>query len=120
MTKETKAERILREASEQSLYIKEQKATYIHRMMQILQDAQEEGFILTVRGNVFIVHDQNDSDESYRINVDYDQESDTCLDNLRWATDRKLQVREESNRKYLAKRAALDKLTKEEKNLLGL
>jgi len=120
MAKETKAERILREAGERFLYLEEQKATYIPRMMQILQDAQEEGFILTVGGNVFIVHDQNDSDESYTINVDYDQSSDACLDNLRWATDRKLQVREESNRKFYAKQTALAKLTKEEKELLGL
>jgi len=119
MARETAAERKARlEQLAQETRLIEQ-ATYPTRLMEALERACNARFELTVRDSRFRVVELN---EDFRVNLtlEYTPESNSALDELvievEYIEDREA----EAYRREMVRRAALSKLSQEERELLGL
>lgn len=121
MARETKAERLAREAAERAAYQAEQAATYPDRLMAMLERATNANWELSVKENKFIL---NDRDETwapvFELTLVYSQQNQDTLNELDWRLDVKEAEIRESARRYQVKQTALAKLSQEEKDLLGL
>ena len=116
---EMEAERELAQAS-QAAYEAEQYPT---RLMAALEAATTTlNFELTVRDGIFLVQDRNDRPvlSELWLSVTYNRNSQEDLERLEWAVKNALEERAEAERRWAVKQAALNKLSKEEKELLGL
>jgi hypothetical protein len=121
MARETKAERLAREAAERATYEAEMAATYPARLMEMLERATNQNFELEVRGGMFVLSDRDDRhDRTVMLTLTYSKENQEALHELDWRVDMKEQAEREAARKAAAKQAALSKLSKEERELLGL
>jgi hypothetical protein len=121
MAKETKAERTLREATESMARQAEERATYPARLLAWLERAQDANFELRLKDGMYLMSDR---DERYAETVVlapfYTEQNEAALNGFTWTVTYKAGQTAEANRKFLAKQSALAKLSKEEKELLGL
>ena len=123
MAKETKAERTARETAVREAMMEEQRATYPARLLAMLERAQDANFELRVKCGMYTLFDRDDSYSDVVLLVltpFYTDESEEVLDGLVWVLESKEEAEKEANRKQLARQTALAKLSKEEKELLGL
>lgn len=121
MARETKAERLAREAAERAVYEAEMAATYPARLMAMLERATRQNFELEVRDAKFVLSDRDDRrDRVVELTLEYSTENQEALHELDWRVDVKEQAALEAERKRNARANALNKLTKEERELLGL
>ncbi len=120
MTKETKSERTARVAAELTMYYEEQRVTYPQRLMALLQRAQAANFEVRVKDMAFLLHDRDDSFNKATLDLTYGSDTDEELRRIERAVEWKEELEVEANRKFLARRVALAKLTEEEKELLEL
>ena len=121
MARETKAERLAREAQERAAYEAEMAATYPERLMAMLERATKQNFELEVRDAKFVLSDRDDRrDRPVELTLTYSKENQEALHELDWRVDMKEQAEREAARKAAVKQAALAKLSKEERELLGL
>ena len=121
MPRETKAQREAREAEEQRLAREEEVLTYPQRLMLVLGRACKVNFNLEVYNERFVLYDRDQRNPTqFALNVVHTDASEYALQQLSWEVDFKFKEEEEANRKLLAKHAALAKLSKEERELLGL
>lgn len=121
MAKETKAERTLREATEAMARVAEERATYLARLLAWLERAQDANFELRVKDGMYQLSDRDDRyAETVWLAPYYTEQTEAALTGFSWAVEYKEEAAKESNRKFLAKQNALAKLSKEEKELLGL
>ena len=121
MAKETKAERTLREATESVARVAEERATYLARLLAWMERAQDANFELRLNDGMFTLYDRDERDPDTAVLAPYYNEyTDEALRNFSWEVERKEEATKESNRKFLAKQCARAKLSKEEKELLGL
>ena len=118
MAQKTKAEREAEEAAHRELQEKMARDAYPALLMDTLTRATNLSFDLRVRDGKFMVSDSNDYENFWTLPYDYTPDADSDLDILRWAVERHEQA--EANRKIQARQAALAKLSKEERELLGL
>ena len=77
-------------------------------------------FELEVRNGTFRVRDRNSPNDSWELTYEYTLDSDDSLDSLRRELDWQEEKEAEANRKWLARQAALSKLSDYERELLGL
>lgn len=121
MARETKSERLARELASRQAREAELAATYPERLMAMLERATNANWELSVKENTFIL---NDRDESwapvFELTLVYSQTNQDTLNELDWRVDVKEAEIREAARRYQVKQTALSKLTKEEKDLLGL
>lgn len=118
MTKEQKQaaeDRARRDAEDEA------RATYLDRLMDTLELAQETDFSLTVECGVFVLRDSEDRDaQRYDLMPRYSPNSDDMLVRLQndvaWKAE---QRRQEAERRQF-REAALAKLSREEQEVLGL
>lgn len=122
MARETKAERQLRESNERALYAAEQQATYLPRLMSVMQRAQLENFELAARNDMtFSLYDRDERDQdTYVLDLEYSENANEVLERFEREVSWKEERTAEANRKYLARSAALAKLTAEERELLNV
>ena len=121
MAKETKAQREARMETETAQRVAVAKATYTERMMALLERAVKENFELTVENQCFTVRNRDARGfDSYAVTPAWNDMADCELYELEMAVESKEEEREERERLAKAKATALAKLTKEEKELLGL
>ena len=123
MARETKAERLAREAAEQAAYEAAQAATYPERLMAALEEATtKNNYELKVRDGLFELRDRDSSDYDLALTLtyQYNTHSQSALEDLEWDLRGKAQERAEAERRYQVRQAALNKLSKEERELLGL
>ena len=122
VAKETKAERLLREENELQRHLAECKATYQPRLMALLERAQASNFEVAVKGMTFQVYDRDDRDQTtHAVDLEYSIDADNySLSDMEQRVTWKEGAEREANRKFLATQVALAKLSKEEKELLGL
>lgn len=122
MAKETKAERQVREEAELAMYKAEQEATYPARLMNTLHRAQLANFALAASNDLtFSLYDHDERDHNvFEVDYFYSETADEALSTLERNVTWKEQRTAEANRVFLAKQCALAKLSKEEKELLGL
>ena len=129
MARETKAQRLEREQAEQECADYEPDmtdyliATYPRRLMVILERATTENFQIYVHDGKFHLSDVDDRLNHFELALNvgkFDEQSEYALDDLRLAINLKESRRCEEKRKQLIKQQALDKLTDEEREVLGL
>ena len=123
MTRETKAQRLEREQAKRAAYEAEMAATYPQRLMAMLERATAENYELEVRNGKFQLVDRDDRDNNFELalNVgEFDDRSENELGLLEWVVEFKESERREADRKYMLKQRALGKLSKEEREVLGL
>jgi len=123
MPRETKAQRLEREAAERAAREAEQAAQYLPKLMAALEEAtKKNNYELTVVDGVFKLRDRDGESwvEAHFLHPVYTQEDWDQLESLVWDLKMKAEARAEAERKYLVKQAALAKLSKEERELLGL
>ena len=121
MARETKAQRLEREAQERAAYEAEMAATYPQRLMAMLERATKLNFELEVYDGRFVLSDRDDRYErAVELTLAYSLENQEGLHELDWRVDMKENAQREAERQEQVKRAALNKLTEEERELLGL
>jgi hypothetical protein len=121
MAKETKAQRLEREANDQAQLVAVAKATYTFRLMQVLERAVKENFELKVLNCMFQLKDRDGGlYSSYMLYPEWSDVSDTALYELEMAVELKEEERAEREQKANVRAGALAKLTAEERTALGL
>ena len=122
MARETKAERLARESREREERMEAERLAYPLRLMNLLERVSAEPTLtLTVKDGRFNVEDRNDRYRSdYFLTYAWSEGAQVALDDLTYKVDELEAERAEAERRYLAKLAALNKLSKEECELLGL
>ena len=126
MARRTAAERRaeaerMRELSEQARVARE-TAEYPAKLMAALEEATNlNNYELTVKNGMFSLRDRDAStDLTLSLTAAYTENSYNALENLEWDLREKAQEREQALRRYTMKQTALAKLSKEERELLGL
>jgi hypothetical protein len=115
MTRETKIERLAREEAENVLRLEALKAEYPNKLMSTLARAHVHDCNVVPFITEFAIQNE---EEIFRIAYHFSEESNKILDDLIWVLDRLEERQREELRQ--ARNNALDKLTYEEKKLLGL
>lgn len=121
MARETKAERLVREAAERLERDAFMAATYPERLMTMLERATKVNFELEVRNATFVLKDRDDARErSVELTLTYSPDNHESLNELEWRVEMKEERAREAERKWMLCQTALSKLTEEELEALGL
>ena len=121
MARESKAQREARLELVREGLLASAKATYTDRLMSLLARATKENFELEVKERLFKVEDRDSRRSSpFFLMPRWTDESDLALYELEMAVEFKEEERAEREQKAQARAAALSKLSKEERELLGL
>ena len=123
MARETKAEREAREERERVEYRAQQLAEWPARMMKNFERASNHSMELYVFNGMFQVswNDSYGDRTTLEFNLTPNNYDDwSAMEDLEWALDKADREREESQRKAALRQSALSKLTKEEREELGL
>lgn len=121
MARETKAERLAREAQVREAEKKALKESYSNRLMTMLERATNQNFELRVCHGAFELTDSDDPREGiHRLSRESDDASEKVLTELDWKLDIKEAAEREARRRAELRVAALSKLSAEERDVLGL
>ena len=121
MARETRAQREAREEAEREAYEAELARTYPQRLMAMLERAANQNFELTVSNGRFVLEDRDDRrDRTVELSLEYNRENQEALHELDWRVELKEERAREAERRAELRRAALSKLTAEEREELGL
>jgi hypothetical protein len=119
MARETAAQRNARQEAERQARQDAMQADYPTLLLDTLERATRLSFELTVRDAMFVVKDLN-SRAQWEMTPLYTEDSQDALESLVYDVESEEEKRAEAERRYQAKQTALAKLTKEERELLGL
>ena len=124
MPRETKAQRLERQAKEMAEKQAEEKESFFPRLMHFLERASNVKMKITVYDGKFVVTDGTDGDycstKPISIGAEYNEENSIALDALQTKVHYTEASVQEEERIQKIKRDALTKLTLEEKEILGL
>jgi hypothetical protein len=121
MARETKAQREARLEAERQAQLAVAKFTYTERMMSVLARATKENFELEVKDMLFKVEDRDERRrDAYFLQPAWTETADMDLYSLEVAVELKEEARAESERRANLRTTALNKLTEEEREALGL
>ena len=120
MARETRAQREARWALEVEAQHKANSNAYLSRLMGILEVARSESFELRVENARFVLLDFSTSNAKFSFASAYNEDDWFELDRFEQQLEYRKREHEEQARRVAAKQAALAKLTKEERELLGL
>lgn len=122
MAKETKAERLAREAAEHQARVANETAQYLPKLMTALEEATwKNNYELEVFNGMFQLRDRDaEYDATLYLNPTYTETNWDELQSLEWDLQRKAEERAESERLTQVRRQAFLKLSKEEQDALGL
>lgn len=119
MAKETTSQRRVREALEEAAHLEQVKTEYLPALMDTLCRASFHGMELSASNGHFHVRRPGEGD-SWAFPPKYN----TVASNLLWELNFELNLKEqedlENERRYQVRKSALAKLTKEEKEILGV
>ena len=120
MARETKAERLAREAAEHEARVEALKAAYPERLMTALARAYVNNYIVVPKNNEFRLVDRDERDNAFTVSYAFTEVNDATLNELDWTLTYKEEKVREERRKMEVRNAAWYKLTEEERQLLGL
>lgn len=120
MPRETKAQRIYREAQEKKELKLSRQAEYPTMLMDLLERALKVDFVMTVSEGKFMLVNQAEPRERVSLPYEYSQDSYLELRRLETHVCYAECVRAEEQRVLKLRTDALNKLTLEERELLGL
>lgn len=118
MARETVAQRNARVQAEREAYQAAEETQYPTLLMDTLERASRLGWDLTVNNAQFVVSDRGKA--NWAMTPLYTSESQADLEALVYDVESEEERRVAEQARYLAKQTALAKLTKEERELLGL
>lgn len=124
--RETKAERLEREAREHEERLEADRSAYPLRLMNLLERVSAEPTLtLTVKDGFFNVEDRNDRYRNdYVLSYSYSPDANAVLEDLSYKVDCLEEERAEENRRYAVRKEAERKvrefLSEEEREMLGL
>lgn len=119
MARKTKAELHAERKEAQAAREAHEFAFYPTLLMSTLERATKLGYELTVQDSMFVLRSFSHR-EAWEMTLQHSEDSQSELDDLVWEMDQKELRRLAAEAKAQAKAAALNKLTKEERELLGL
>lgn len=125
MAKETKAQRETREQAEMEYFREVEVTTYLQRLMDVMERACKHNFDLTVKNGKFFLYDRDlpdymDQEGLFWLASTHSVADNDILEKLEFRVSFKAKEKEEANRILQLKRSALAKLSKEERNALGM
>jgi hypothetical protein len=121
MARETKEQKMERMAAERAAEQAVARATYLSRLMMVLERATKANFELEVKDGLFVLEDRDARrDGTYRLPAEWHENADDYLQTLEFEVSYKEEAQREAERKARVRAAALSKLSAEEKDLLGL
>ena len=118
MARKTKAELMAEREALRNAKIAEARAAYPARLMAALERLNKLGGDVFVRNGVFNVKTLND--ETFALQLEYDGVTDNELYDLEFVLDREEEQAAEAERRAMLRRAALNKLSEEEREVLGV
>jgi len=119
MARKTKAELVAEQQEREAAREAHDFALYPTLLLDALEMATLAGFTLSVVNKEFVVYAPMSNNE-YKLPPQHTKQAMYDVAELNWETERVAEERAESERRYAVKQAALAKLSKEEKELLGL
>lgn len=119
MARKTKAELHAEREEAQAAREAHEFARYPSLLLETLERATKLGYKLTVQDSMFLVKDLN-SNARWAMTLHHTKSSQETVEALMWDVETEEEERAERERRYQAKQTALAKLTKEERELLGL
>lgn len=119
MARETAAQRNARQEAERQARQEALQADYPALLLDTLERATKLTYELTVKDSMFVVREWN-SNATWAMTPLYSEDSQDALESLVYDVESEEEKRAEAERRYAAKQTALSKLTKEERELLGL
>lgn len=119
MARKTKAELTAEREAALAEYRAQEVAAYPSLLLDTLERATRLSYELTVEGAKFLVRDRN-SNAKWAMTPLHNVDSQDTLEALVYDVQDEEDRRAEAERRYQAKQAALAKLSKEERELLGL
>jgi hypothetical protein len=121
MARETKAERLAREAAEKLVQQAALAATYPQRLMALLERATNANFELTVKDGEFLLGNRDAyRAEAVALTLTYSEANEDALQALDWRVEMKEEAEREAQRRVMVRNQALNKLSLEEREILGL
>lgn len=121
MPRETAMQRNARLEAERANREALSRATYMSRVMGVLERATKANFELEVKDEQFVLEDRDDRrGGTYRFPAQWSTEADNALANLEWEVEHKEEAEREAARRAQVRAQALSKLSAEERELLGL
>ncbi len=121
MARKTKEQRLAELQAELAARLLAQAEAYPARLMALLERAVKENFELTVKEGFFRVENRdNRRADAYLLSYSFTKDADNTLDSLEWAVQDKEEARAEAERKANLRVTALNKLSNEEREALGL
>ena len=121
LTKAEKAALLEKEFAERQARAAEQ---YLPKLMTMLEEATlRNDFSLEVRDGQFVLRDRSAAswdETTFKLSPVYSMDNEETLTDLSYELEHRAAERAEAQRKANAKATALSKLTKEERELLGL
>lgn len=121
MARKTKAELTAERLAAEAARLLEMAEAYPRRLMEMLERATKENFELTVKEGMLRVEDRdNRRADAYMLSYSFTKHADSTLDELEWDLKEKEEARLEAERKANLRTTALNKLSTEERELLGL
>lgn len=119
MARKTKAELAAEREEAQAAREAHEFAAYPALLMDTLERATKLSYELTVKDAMFLVRDLN-SNAKWTMTPQHTRDSQDTLEALVYDVQDTEDLRAEAERRYQAKQVALAKLSKEERELLGL
>ena len=121
MARETKAQREAREEAAMQKQYEEERDNYFPRLMNALVLANTVNYrVVAISTKEFRVYPEDNYDAYRNISVEYNPEDQRMLEDMEDDIRYKVEEREAAEAFYRARQAALNKLTREERELLGL
>jgi hypothetical protein len=122
--KEGKLEKLARQAIEyqefQAAQQQKDREKYPKCLMKILERATKVGFDISIKDSMFVISDYESHINDIRVSPTYSEDSLEALGDLEMRVFAEEHRQSEEKRKYAIRVAALEKLTREERDVLGL
>ena len=121
MARKTKAELVAEREAEHQARMAVARATYTERLMALLERATKENFELEVKNAQFAVTDRDDRyRQAYNLPPTWSETADMDLFALEVSVELKEEERADAERRANLRTTALNKLSQEEREALGL
>ena len=109
-----------REAAD-ALFWAEQAVTYPARLMDLLERANKQNFELEVRNAKFVLQDRDNRREpTVELNLTFSRANQDALTQLEWRVEAKEEAEQKERYRAQVRVAALNKLSQEEREILGI
>lgn len=120
MPRETKAEKQARHDAAMAFHHQQMEEGYPNFLMEMLERACKVQFEMMVFNGKFVVSDRLGQYDDFEFTYKYDRYSRDTLSEMEYYVGMREEKEAKAQREYMARQAALAKLTKEERELLGL